>query len=134
MAVSYGNGIFSFIRNQLSSSHLFIIVTKISEKNNLKEETDSLAHGFTSFSSCLVCFIALGLKQGRISWQKGMVEESCYLTVSRKQREGKGPGTSDSPQGHTLSTKSLQLGSTSCSFHHLPIMSSNYELINGITH
>lgn len=112
----------------------FLLLGPNAQENSFREERFILAHDFRrSCSLWSVSCIALGLW-----WGKSITAEGCgggtllILWHPEAMWEGrteqKGPGTRSSPQGHTLLFYFFPF-----SFHHIPVISSNYDLINRAT-
>lgn len=111
---------------------------KIPEKNNLGKKRFSLAYIFRGSSPRSAGYIALGLRlRQRASWLGRCGEAKLHIWPSGTTK-GNGGGGSEGQaivlKGMLPRTHSHQLGSTYYSFHHLPIIHSNYDYINGLIH
>lgn len=63
---------------------LFIAVTKRIDKNNLKGKKYILAQGFIDSVHGYPGCTAMGPRQGKTSWMKGMAEEKCSTHDSQE--------------------------------------------------
>lgn len=100
-------------------SSVFGTVAQIPDTNNLKWGKMSFGSWFPSMVGQLPCF---GSEEMQNIMAEGMAEEKCS-DHGGEEVEGRGKkasGTRHSPQGHAPEDSHLQLGLTSCSFHHSP--------------
>jgi hypothetical protein len=92
---------------------------------------------FHSIRCCIpwwLCSIAVGCGEAEHHGEEGVREQNCLSYDSPEaEREQEGQGIRQSFSGHTPVTYFLQLG-PSPNFHHLPLMPSLYESINGLIH
>jgi hypothetical protein len=103
---------------------------QVFEKINSKEEILILAHGFQGYSPCSVCSVVSKPVVRQDAMAEGHGGAQLLTSGQLGSRERQRPGTSYSPR-MSLGNFFFQLGPTSESFCHLPIMLSSYESIVG---